>query len=211
MWWACPLRRFRKRWIILPLQLQAMIHKSEPPESSRDLFHTLEQSVSLADVSGTFSRPEGVQTLMQKGEGLMGSLFGGRLGGVLAAVSRFTGLGGGALSSLMKLTGPLLGGVLGGQMLKQGVGQSGLSGWLGSMKGTVGAMLPPSLSNLLGMGAGMGAVGTGIGGVAAAGMGAVSVIGAAGMAGASNLGKTAADAPTQTGAALGDLNARAGQ
>ena len=107
---------------------------------------------SLANMVGGSGQPASA------GENLLSSLLGGSSFGSLAnVIGKFTGLGEGAIRSILGMLTPVILGVLGREA---GAGASGLKQLLTSQKDNFAAAMPAGLSNLLqtgGLQDGMGA------------------------------------------------------
>jgi OmpA-OmpF porin, OOP family len=82
----------------------------------------------------------------------IGSLFGERTGQILSAVGSFAGLKPASASSLLGLAGPLVMGAIGRRMREDDLDAGGLQRLLSAEKGAIAKALPPSLSNILGIG-----------------------------------------------------------
>ena len=96
---------------------------------------------SLANTVGGSGQPASA------GENLLSSLLGGSSFGSLASViGKFTGLGEGAMRSILGMLTPVILGVLGREA---GAGASGLKQLLTSQKDNFAAAMPAGLSNLL--------------------------------------------------------------
>lgn len=84
--------------------------------------------------------------------GLLGAMFGDKIGGILKAVASFAGLGNkGSSGSLIGMAGPLVMGVLAKKIASEGLGALGLKDLLLSNKEEVYGALPPSVAGLIGV------------------------------------------------------------
>jgi outer membrane protein OmpA-like peptidoglycan-associated protein len=98
--------------------------------------------------------------MAQRGQGLMGSLFGDKSGGVTDMIGKFAGIGGGSSSKLMALVAPIALGVLGKHARDNNLDAGGLSRLLGGQRDLISRAMPSGLSGLTGL--------LGMGGAAAA-------------------------------------------
>lgn len=91
-----------------------------------------------------------------RGKGMLGGLFGNKLGGVAEGLSRAGGLRDpGSAMRMMSLAAPRVMGVLGKQVRDQRLGASGLMQLLSSQRSHIASALPAGLGSVLGFGGGM--------------------------------------------------------
>ena len=109
-----------------------------------------------------------VNGLLNSGGGILSTLLGDKMGGIVDMISKTSGLGSGSTSSLMKMAAPFLMGIIGKQIAGKGVG--GLMDLLKGQKDHVSKAMPSGMGSLLGL--------ADMGGLANKAMGAVT--GAAG-------------------------------
>jgi hypothetical protein len=98
----------------------------------------------------------GGQSLMEGGSNLLNTLFsGGAIAAIAGAISRFTGLGAGAVTSLLGAIAPIILGVLKGQKRQMGLDAGGLGSLLTSQKQNIINAIPagmrPALGNIPGL------------------------------------------------------------
>jgi len=133
---------------LAPVLLRMLAGVAATPAGARRLAETIEhQDPSILEnlesaIGGTGLVKEGVTAL----ESLLGGSGVSALGGVL---SKFTGLGEGAASSLIGTLTPAVLGTLGKVQATQGLDASGLSQLLQSQKENISAALPSELGDLL--------------------------------------------------------------
>ena len=86
--------------------------------------------------------------------GLAGSLldllFGGRIDGIAAALARYAGIRSASAASLIQLAAPLVLGVLGDRVRRDGLGAQGLLGWIAGQRDALRSALPRELAPALG-------------------------------------------------------------
>lgn len=90
---------------------------------------------------------------------LMGTLFGNKVPGIMNAVSAFSGLKSGSVSSLMGMVGPLVMGVLSKKINGEGLNLGSFTSLLGNEKSAIMNALPAGMGSVLGF-ADMGNVGS---------------------------------------------------
>lgn len=106
----------------------------------------------LGDMLGS---SDGISGLLSGGSGIISSIFGNKVGGIVDLVANVSGIKKSSSSSLLSMAAPILMGVLGKQVSSQGLGISGLANLLMGQKDTVKAALPAgagSLLNIAGLG-----------------------------------------------------------
>jgi Bacterial protein of unknown function (DUF937) len=169
---------------IIPTQLSALIQHGSKPEGAQNLIGMATSMAGMGDFAGMLGQAGGAANIAKMGAGLLPSLFGNQLGGVVSGLASSTGLGSGPLNALMGMAGPLIMGQLGKAVTGGGLNAAGLASMLGGMAPQVTGMLPAGLGNILGglggLGAIAGAAGN-IGNIAGAATGALgNLSGAAG-------------------------------
>ncbi len=136
----------------IPTLLASLGQVASTPDGARRLASMVDNVDDniMDNVSG------GGQSLMESGSKMLSSLFpGGAVSAIGSALSRFSGLGGGAVSSLLGMLMPLILGTLKGQKLELGLDAGGLAGLLSSQKQNIMNAIPaglrPSLGNTPGL------------------------------------------------------------
>jgi outer membrane protein OmpA-like peptidoglycan-associated protein len=105
------------------------------------------------DLGRTLADPQASDRLMTSSGDLLERLLGGRLGGLLDALSSIGGLGRGGSSKLLALAAPLALGVIDKVARHGNLGARGLSGLLASQMPQLAEKVPPSIARTLGLGA----------------------------------------------------------
>jgi outer membrane protein OmpA-like peptidoglycan-associated protein/uncharacterized membrane protein YeaQ/YmgE (transglycosylase-associated protein family) len=95
----------------------------------------------------------GIETMARSGQSFLGTLFGDKLSGLVNYFSKFAGISGTAVNSLLGVVSNLVKNVLGQQVLKNGLSATGLSTLLGSQKGFLSRLLPAGLTEVPGFSA----------------------------------------------------------
>ncbi|CCG98607.1 OmpA/MotB domain protein [Fibrella aestuarina BUZ 2] len=191
----------------LPLFLSSLISRSSTPEGAGFLSRLLQQAMPSATTSATVDAND-PDTLMQRGSGLVDSLFGPSSNLVSGVLSQYAGVKTSSASSLLGLAGSLITGALGRQVASPngGFDVSRIMGLLGDQKDSIAAAMPSGLSALLGNVPGLGSLTSGLAGAT----GAVgSTLAGAGAAAASAFGNKPSSTPVSTPAYADDDN-RAG-
>lgn len=138
---------------ILPTVMGGLLSKSATTggaDELMDMFSGGAYDGSILDNASGL--PGGATTVPEAGGGLIGSLFGDKIGGIANLISSFSGVKGSSVSSLLSMAAPLVMGVVGRQVSSQGLGASGLQSLLMSQKDSIAAALPAGLASMLGLG-----------------------------------------------------------
>lgn len=88
--------------------------------------------------------------------GLMGSLFGSKVGGIIDLVSSVAGVKKSSSSGLMGMVGPLVMSYLGRKIRREGLDAFGLSKFLGGQSANIAGALPSGMGDLIGFAKGAG-------------------------------------------------------
>jgi hypothetical protein len=135
----------------VPALLAGLAGTASTTDGARKLFSALGDvdDNMLGNVGGALSSKG--SSLIDKGSSQLSSLLGGgmlsKLGGVL---SKFTGIGGGSITSLLGLLGPLVLGILKKQKNTMGLDASGLANLLAGQKQNIANAMPAGLAGMLG-------------------------------------------------------------
>ena len=178
----------------LPVFLSGLISRSNTPGGPGFLTGMLQNFMQGSSASATVPADDDPNTMMQKGSGLLDSVFGANsslIGGVLA---QYAGVKSASASGLMGMAGSVITGLLGRQMASRSTGASGLVSLLADQREAVTAAMPPGLASLMGNIPGLGVLGGMVGSLTGAAGSALSgVTGGVGSAigGAGNAASTA--------------------
>ncbi len=196
---------------IFPTILGSVIDKSSKPDEASglmDMIGVLDMDM-LGDIGGLFGGgASSVNGLLNSGGGIIETLLGDKMGGIVSMISKLSGLKSGSSSSLMKMAAPFLMGIIGKQASGKGLGF--LTDMLMGQKEHVAAAMPSGMGDLLGLGSLLGGAKEVLGSVTGAATGAVS--GAAGLAGdaASGVSNIAGNAASAVTGAAGNVAGVAG-
>ena len=102
----------------------------------------------LSGLSSYFTGGSSTTGLIHQGEGLLSTLFGGRLDSITSAISSFSGIGGGSAASLMAMAAPVVMGAIARLRSSQNLNPTQLASLLSSQKSTVAAAMPTGLRGL---------------------------------------------------------------
>ncbi|MEK7257033.1 MAG: DUF937 domain-containing protein [Bacteroidota bacterium] len=140
---------------LLPTILGGLVQKSTDSSAFGSIFNMLSDSRNAGFLDNIGSLIGGGSPSHQGDPkdvagNLMSKLFGGKVGGILDAISSFAGIKKSSTSSLLGLAGPLVMGFLGKKIKSEGLSMSGLASLLGSQKGSIMSALPAGLGSMLG-------------------------------------------------------------
>jgi OmpA-OmpF porin, OOP family len=156
----------------LPALLGGLVSKGSTLDGASGLLSMLNgpnvNGGLLSNLGSLFSNG-GAQAngLMGVGSGLLGSLFGDKVGGLANAVSGLAGIKGGSATSLLGLLAPLVFGLLKNQTTSQNLGASGLMDLLKGQSAHLGNAIDPKISSALGFASPLAFLGGGVDKVAA--------------------------------------------
>ena len=209
--------------VIVPAQVSVLAQHGATPQGAQGLLGLLGNFANMGNFVGLLGAAGGAGSLLKIGEAVLPALFGAKLSGVLSGLASHTGLGQGAISSLMSLAGPLILGQLGSHAKATNMNAGGLGSLLGGLQGVVGGMLPAGLSSALNLGSAAGVLGSipnlgglmsGLGGLVGGAKGAAGqAAGAVGNMASASAAKMAAGAvagASTVASAVGGANAGRG-
>lgn len=135
----------------VPALLASLSNLASKPEGANQLFSALgKQDPGLLGNFANLLGSQG-NAVAQQGNSLLGTLLGdNQLGSLVGALAKFAGLGQGSTSSLIGTLAPLLLGVLSKHSQSQGLNASGLAGLLSGQKQNILGAMPPGLGSALG-------------------------------------------------------------
>jgi OmpA-OmpF porin, OOP family len=138
----------------LPILLGSVIKSGSTPSGASGLLDMLKSGghdgSALGNIAGLLGGGSATNSFMSSGGGIISSLLGDKVGGVVNLISGLSGLKGGSISSLLNLAAPFLMGTIGKAVFGGGGGVSALTSLLSSQAKHVQAALPAGASNLLG-------------------------------------------------------------
>ena len=149
---------------ILPSLLGSLSTKAASSDGASSIMNMLTQG---GHDGGMLNNASGIMNLfsgggnnhaesLSAGGGIIKSLLGDKVGGVVDMISNFSGIKQSSTTSLMSMAAPLLMGLVGKQVTTNGLGVSGLMTLLGGQSTFIKAAMPAglagSLGNMLGLG-----------------------------------------------------------
>ena len=136
----------------IPALLGGLMKKSSSLEGAESIMGLLKNQDGgmLDDLSG-FLGNTNMDSMNEMGGGLLNSLLGDKLGGIIDLVGKVGGIGSGKSKSLLSFVAPLIMSVIGKQVKSSGLGASGLMDLLAGQREHVERAAPAGLSGLLGL------------------------------------------------------------
>jgi len=137
---------------IVPTLLGSVTNMASSPGGATQLAGLLgnagQYENMLGGLSSYFGGGSSTTGLIHQGEGLLSSIFGGKLDSITSAISSFSGIGGGSATSLMAMAAPIVMGAISRLRSSQNLNPTQLASLLSSQKGTVAAAVPAGLRSL---------------------------------------------------------------
>ena len=144
----------------LPSILGSMISQGSTPSGSKGLMDMLTKGGHDGSVfdnlGGMFGGGDATSSFLNSGSGILKSLMGNKLGGVVDIIASVSGLKKGASSSLMSMAAPLVMGMVGKYVKNKALDAIGLGKFLGTQGSSVASALPAGMGSLLGFSKDMG-------------------------------------------------------
>jgi outer membrane protein OmpA-like peptidoglycan-associated protein len=138
----------------LPASMYAIAEHGSSERGARDLMEGMRSGeapqLDVNDVAATLSDAQASDRLLVRSGAWLERLLGGRMNGILGALSTHGGLGRDATSKVMALAAPLALGLVGRRVREDGLDADALADFLRSEKDKVGAQVPAPLLALLG-------------------------------------------------------------
>jgi outer membrane protein OmpA-like peptidoglycan-associated protein len=107
--------------------------------------------LDVSDLGRTLDDPHASEQLLKGSGGFLEKMLGGKLSGLVSALSSFGGGDHGMASKLLGLAAPLALGVIGRRVREGGLDARGLAGFLGEQKTQVASMVPGPLRQAIGL------------------------------------------------------------
>ncbi len=147
---------------ILPAVLGSVVSKASDADGASSLMSMLSSGGHdggiMDNLGGLLGGGAGTDGLMSAGSGILTSLLGDKMGGIVSLISSFAGIKSGSASSLMSLAAPMVMGAIGKQVSGGNMGASGLMSLLAGQKDHIAAAMPAGLGDKLGGLLGMGSM-----------------------------------------------------
>jgi len=139
---------------IVPTQIAALANLGSTSGGLEQIGRMLESTTTngsvLSNLGNLFGGGAQTQDAVRTGQGMISSLFGGKLGSVTDLIARSSGLRATSVNSLMALIGPIILAVLGRQRAAAGGSLASLASLLGDQKSFLSGLLPAGLASMLG-------------------------------------------------------------
>ncbi len=137
----------------VPTAIAALMKQASTPSGASALASHLDRVDTglLGNLSSSLAG--GAKGLMDGGASLARNLFGSQLDPLSDGLGRATGMGKGAITSLLALLTPIIAGVLSREKREKGLDANGLMSLLGGQKSFISGLVPADLSDALGLGA----------------------------------------------------------
>lgn len=140
----------------LPSLLLGLMKKGSEPGGADGLVKILQEGkhdgAILDDLGGVLGGGDATTKLQSQGKDLLGSIFGGKAGGIGDLIASAGGIGKQSGSSLLGMLAPIVMGLVGKTLKSQGgLSASSLTSLLSGQKDFIKAALPAGVSNLLGV------------------------------------------------------------
>jgi outer membrane protein OmpA-like peptidoglycan-associated protein len=133
----------------IPTLLMSLINKGSTQDGAQGLLNMVQQGGYASGVSGNFvdrlQDGRSAESLLRGGTDIAQGLFGGRFNSVTEKLGVSTGMNSSSMSKTLALVAPLVMGVLGNMINKNGMNASGLSSFLGQQKSLLSGFIPPGL------------------------------------------------------------------
>jgi outer membrane protein OmpA-like peptidoglycan-associated protein len=147
---------------ILPAVLGSVVGKASTADGASNIMSMItgggHDGSVLNNLGGLLGGGSGTDNLLSGGAGILSSLLGDKVGGIVSLISGFAGIKSGSANSLMSMAAPLVMGMIGKQVGSQGLNANGLMGLLSSQKDHIADAMPAGLGDKLGGVLGMGSM-----------------------------------------------------
>lgn len=137
----------------LPTLLGSVMEKASTTEGAGSLLNLLKDGGHdgslLGNLGGLLGSGDGISSLLSGGSGILSTILGPKVGGIVDLIASVSGIKKSSSSSLLSLAAPILMSVIGKKVSSEGMGVSGLVNMLMGQKDAVTAALPSGASSLL--------------------------------------------------------------
>jgi OmpA-OmpF porin, OOP family len=147
---------------ILPAVLGSVVSKASTTEGASSIMSLINSGGHdgnmLDNLGGLLSGGSSTDGLMSAGSGILSSLLGDKMSGIVSLISNFAGIKSSSASSLISLAAPMVMGAIGKQVSGGNMGTSGLMSLLAGQRDHIAAAMPAGLGDKLGGLLGMGSL-----------------------------------------------------
>ena len=140
---------------IMPAVLGGMANQAATPNGAASLLNSLQTSNYDGSIFGSLGTLLGggsaTQGLLSSGGGIVNSLFGDKISGIVNFIAQLTGIKSGSATSLMSIAAPILMSAIGRHLGNSSATAGGLTSLLGSQLPFIKNALPAGMGNALGL------------------------------------------------------------
>lgn len=143
----------------VPSIFAGLIHRAERAPGGGDVENLVAPGPGdgklLDNFSGAIDGPAGTDSILSRGQGLLGNIFGSRAGDAVDGIAKSSGLSRAGAGKVLAIAAPLVTALIGREAKSRGLGQAGIVGMLKGQKSAVASALSG-----LGMGGLLGSLGS---------------------------------------------------
>ena len=140
---------------IIPTLLGGLANTASTSDGAQQIARMLDvgkfDGSGLGNIASIFEGGAATSGAITAGRGILDTLFGGKLSGIVDNIARFAGIRPESASSLLAMAAPLVMQVLGKQRSTFGLSAGSLAGLLGEQRGFLSGLLPAGLGSLIGL------------------------------------------------------------
>jgi outer membrane protein OmpA-like peptidoglycan-associated protein len=137
---------------VIPTVLMGLVNRGSTKEGAGSLLQMVQDDGYDSGVPSNylshFSAGEASERYARKGQDALSMMFGSQLGNITNRLAGNSGISSGSVSKLMGLVAPIVMGVLGSKVKKQGWDATSLSSYLGGQRSSLKTMMAPGLEDL---------------------------------------------------------------
>ncbi|HSQ76353.1 MAG TPA: DUF937 domain-containing protein, partial [Bacteroidota bacterium] len=140
---------------VFPTVLSGLLNKSQDAGAMETIFGLLKDKAndgSILTNVGSLLGADAKEPINALGDKFLSSLFGDKVSSLAGMIGNIAGIKNTSASSILSMAGPLVMGVLGDVIKKNGLNLAGLLKFLGSQKDSIIAAAPQALAGILGLG-----------------------------------------------------------
>jgi len=131
----------------IPALMGQVANKAQSEGGANDLMNMIGDNDGSQDFSSMLSNKD---ALLKNGGGMVSGLLGNSAGGFSSMLSKFTGMRGGSMTSLLGMVAPLIMGSLGKAKSTMGLNASGMANLLSEQSDSFKAAMPSGLADQMG-------------------------------------------------------------
>ena len=139
---------------ILPVIMGGVVEKASTTEGATGIMSMLSSGGHdgrmMNNLGSMLSGGSSTDGVMASGSGILSSLFGDKISGIVNVISNFAGIKSGSANSLLSLAAPMVMGIIGKQVSGSNMSSNGLMSLLTSQKDHVADAMPAGLGDKLG-------------------------------------------------------------